>query len=128
MLTLKFTKRNKGEDKQDELKAVYYGGKSGNESISIKPIEFEKVYREVGQSGVINLEGEGKKLQALIHEVQYAPVRYTPIHVDFYVVEKGEKINLGNPRKTGQTRPLRSYRSLRRCCGCGCCHSRRRPF
>ena len=95
MLTLKYKNRKTGE-KGDGLKAVYYGGKGDSQAIFIEPIEFEKVYREAGQSGVVNLDGE-KKLQALVQDVQYDPVKYTPIHVDFYTVEKGEKINAPIP-------------------------------
>lgn len=97
MLTLNFTKRNKGENKEGMLKAVYYSGKQAAEAIFIDAIEFQKLYREAGESSVISLEGEGKKLQAMVQDVQYDPVKYIPQHVDFYIVEKGSKIDAHIP-------------------------------
>ncbi len=97
MLTLKFTKRNKGENKSGMLKAVYYNSKQKVESIFVDAIEFRKIYRETGSSSVFNLEGEGKKLQAMVQDIQNDPVKYEPIHVDFYIVEKGSKIDTEIP-------------------------------
>lgn len=97
MLTLKFTNRNKGEEKEGMLKGVYYGAKEKAQAIFVDAVEFEKTYRETGKSSVINLEGEGKKLQAIVQEVAYEPIQYIPNHVDFYIVEKGVKINANIP-------------------------------
>lgn len=97
MLTLKFTNRDKGEEKDGMLKAVYYGAKEKAQAIFIDAIEFEKLYREAGQTSVISLEGEGKKLQALVQDIAYEPIKYVPNHVDFYIVEKGVKINARIP-------------------------------
>ncbi|HPX52454.1 MAG TPA: 50S ribosomal protein L25 [Candidatus Paceibacterota bacterium] len=97
MLTLKFTNRNKGEEKEGMLKGVYYGAKEKAQAIFVDAVEFEKTYRETGKSSVVNLEGEGKKLQAIVQEVAYEPIQYIPNHVDFYIVEKGVKINANIP-------------------------------
>lgn len=97
MLTLKFTNRNKGEEKEGMLKGVYYGAKEKAQAIFVDAVEFEKTYRETGKSSVINLEGERKKLQAIVQEVAYEPIQYIPNHVDFYIVEKGVKINANIP-------------------------------
>ncbi len=97
MLSLNFIKRNKGESKEGMLKAVYYGTKQKAESIFIDTIEFIKLYRQTGQSSVISLEGEGKKLQAMVQDISYEPVKYEPIHVDFYIVEKGATIDAKVP-------------------------------
>ena len=97
MLSLNFTKRNKGESKDGMLKAVYYGTKEKAESIFVDAIEFTKLYRVAGKSSVISLEGEGKKLQAMVQDVSYEPVKYEPIHVDFYIVEKGATIDAKVP-------------------------------
>lgn len=96
MLTIKFTKRNKGENQEGMLKAVYYSSKVKPEAIFVDAIEFEKIYREAGKSSVINLDGD-KKLQAIVQDVAYDPVRYEPNHVDFYIVEKGAKIDAEVP-------------------------------
>ncbi len=97
MLSLNFTKREKGERKEDMLKAVYYGTKEKATPIFVNAIDFMKVYREARQSSIISLEGEEKKIQALVQDVSYDPVKYVPIHVDFYIVEKGAKIDAKVP-------------------------------
>lgn len=97
MLTLKFINRNKGEDKEGMLKAVYYGAKEKAQAIFVDAIEFEKLYREAGRSTVINIEGEGKKFQVMVKDVSYEPIKYIPNHIDFYVVEKGVKIDAHIP-------------------------------
>lgn len=97
MLSLDFIKREKGENKEDMLKAVYYGAKEKATPIFVNAIDFMKVYREAGQSSIISLNGEGKKIQALVQDVSYEPVKYIPIHADFYIVEKGAKIDTKVP-------------------------------
>lgn len=93
MLILKFINREKGEERVGMLKAVYYGAKEKAQSIFVDSIEFGKLYREAGQSSVITLEGEGKKFQVMVKDVSYEPIKYIPNHIDFYVVEKGVKID-----------------------------------
>lgn len=97
MLKLDFIKRKRGESKKDMLKAVFYGKKEKAEAIFVNFIDFIKIYREVGQSSVLSLEGEGKKFQAIVQDVSYDPVKYEPIHVDFYIIEKGAKIDAKIP-------------------------------
>lgn len=97
MLSLDFIKREKGENKEDMLKAVYYGAKEKATPIFVNATDFMKVYREAGQSSIISLNGEGKKIQALAQDVSYEPVKYIPIHADFYIVEKGAKIDTKVP-------------------------------
>ena len=106
MLSLDFIKREKGENKEDMLKAVYYGAKEKATPIFVNATDFMKVYREAGQSSIISLNGEGKKIQTLVQDVSYEPVKYIPIHADFYIVEKGAKID------TKST--IRIYRNIRR--------------
>ncbi len=93
MLVLNFTNRNKRENKEGMLKAVFYGAKQESVAIFVDKIAFEKVYREAGQTSVISLEGEGKKYQVIVKDISYDPVKYLPNHVDFYTVEKGVKID-----------------------------------
>ena len=86
MLSLNFEKRTKGEEKAGMLKAVYYGEKEKSTPIFVDAIAFGKVYKEAGESSVIALNGE-KKVQAMVQDVAYDPVKNKPIHVDFYTIE-----------------------------------------
>lgn len=110
MLSLNFIKRNKGESKEGMLKAVYYRTKEKSEPIFVDAIEFTKLYRQSGQSSVISLEGEGKKLQAMVQDVAYEPVKYEPVHVDFYIVEKGATIDAKVPLEfVGVSEGVKTY-------------------
>ncbi len=79
------------------LPAVFYG--SGNEStpISVDSKEFDKVYDEAGESQTITLDVEGKKVDALVHQVDRHPMSNTPIHVDFLVIDTSKPIEVAVP-------------------------------
>lgn len=96
MLSLNFEKRTKGEEKEGMLKAVYYGEKEKSTPIFVDAIAFVKVFKEAGESSVIALNGD-KKIQAMVQDVAYDPVKNTPIHVDFYTIEKGASIDASVP-------------------------------
>jgi large subunit ribosomal protein L25 len=98
-----------GEEKDGMLKAVFYGAKEKSTPIFLNAIDFKKVYREAGESSVISLEGEGRKLQAIVQDVSYNPVKNTPIHVDFYIIEKGAKIDAHVPLEfVGESEAIKS--------------------
>lgn len=110
MLSLNFSNRNKGEDKEGMLKAVFYGAKEKSTPIFLNTIEFKKVYREAGESSVIELTGEGKKLQAIVQDVSYDSIKNTPIHVDFYIIEKGAKIDTHVPLEfVGESEAVKTF-------------------
>lgn len=110
MLSLNFTNRNKGEEKEGMLKGVFYGTKESSTPIFIEAVAFEKLYRVSGESSVIELEGEGKKLQVLVQDVSYDPIKNFPIHVDFYVVEKGAKVDASIPLEfVGESEAVKTY-------------------
>jgi len=66
------------------IPAVLYGSKTKNTVIEISSKDFEKIYREAGESSLVNLDVEGKKFPVLIHEVQKNPITEKFIHVDFF--------------------------------------------
>ncbi len=95
MLTLEVKTRQKGglsaSRKAGKLPAVLYGRHEVSTPITVDTKSFEKVFRSAGESSVITLSGLGEVKQALIHDVSVDPVSGTPIHADFYVIEKGQK-------------------------------------
>jgi len=97
MLSLNFTNRKKSEKKDSYLPAVFYGPEQNSTPIFINTIEFTSLYRKTGKSAVFLLEGEGLKLQAMTHEISYDPVKNSPIHIDFYIIEKGAKVTTHVP-------------------------------
>jgi large subunit ribosomal protein L25 len=102
MLTLSVEKRNAKEKigparKAGKIPAVFYGRKEKSTPIWVSQKDFTKVLKNAGESTVIVLKGAGDDHEALIHEIDRDPVRETVRHADFYVVEKGQKIQVGVP-------------------------------
>ena len=79
------------------MAGVFYGRKEASTPIVLSKSAFKKVFREAGESAVINLKADGKELEALIHEVDIDPVRGEPRHADFYIIEKGKKVQVKVP-------------------------------
>jgi large subunit ribosomal protein L25 len=79
------------------IPAVFYGPKEAPQSIQINYPDFEKVFKTAGESTVVVLDLDGKSFETLIHDVAYHPVRGTISHVDFYVLEKGKKVQVNIP-------------------------------
>ncbi len=79
--------RNKGV-----LPGVLYGQKMKNADLEISMKEFEKVYREAGESTLVSLEIEDKKALVLIHELQRNPLTNEFVHIDFYQPSLKEEI------------------------------------
>jgi large subunit ribosomal protein L25 len=83
--------------KKGLLPCVYYGPKEKPVSVLANQAEFLKILRQAGESTVIALEKGKEEIEVLIHEVSYDPVRGDVIHVDFYVPEKGKKVEVEVP-------------------------------
>lgn len=80
-----------------KIPAVLYGRKVKNIPLEIDYKDFEKVFREAGESSLISLkiEGEKKIYQVLVHDVQRDSLKGRFIHVDFYhpsLTEKTEAV------------------------------------
>ncbi|OHA20133.1 MAG: hypothetical protein A2849_03540 [Candidatus Taylorbacteria bacterium RIFCSPHIGHO2_01_FULL_51_15] len=101
MLELRVEKRAAGERAKLRVRgfipAVFYGRKESSTPIAIALKDFKKVLKEAGESTVIKLSGLGEEKEALIHEVDYEPVSGEPRHADFYVFEKGQKVQVAVP-------------------------------
>jgi large subunit ribosomal protein L25 len=82
---------------EGKVPAVLYGPKEPTASIAVDAKVFDKVFKEAGESTVVTLQGLGEDKDAMIHEVTYHPVTGKPLHVDFYVIEKGKKVQTNVP-------------------------------
>jgi large subunit ribosomal protein L25 len=102
MITIQGTVRSKA-DKLDVIRAngmtpaVVYGAGTPSTSLSVPAQQFIKVFKEAGESEIVTLELEGKKLNVLIHEVQWHPVKDMVMHADFYVVDMNKEIEVAVP-------------------------------
>ncbi len=82
---------------QGKLPAVVYGPKHESTNLFLDGKEFEKVFREAGESSVLLLTGVGEDAEVLVQEVAYDPVKGGLKHVDFYAIEKGKEVTVNIP-------------------------------
>jgi len=73
------------------LPANLYGDKVKSQALEIPIKEFQKVYEQVGESGLVDLMIDGQTNPILIHNVQLHPVTDEPLHADFHKVSLTEK-------------------------------------
>ena len=83
--------------KEGFIPAVVYGPKEAAMSVSIDARMLQSVWQEAGETTIVTLKGAGSDKDTLIHDVQIHPVTGTLVHVDFYVLEKGKKIEISVP-------------------------------
>jgi large subunit ribosomal protein L25 len=79
------------------IPAVFYGHKQASTAISIKEVDFLKVWKQVGESSVIHLTGKDIDHEVLIQDIDLDPVTDNVRHADFYVIEKGKKVTVDVP-------------------------------
>lgn len=102
MLKLEALKRDTKLDtsklrEEGKIPAVFYGPKEDATPITLSLSNFQSVYSQVGESGVIILKEGDNSHEVLIHDVQVDAVSGKPLHVDFYVIEKGKKLTVSVP-------------------------------
>jgi len=82
---------------QGILPATVYGKKITSENISVALDAFLRIYKEAGETGVVELTVSGATKPVLIHHVQYDPVDSSVLHVEFYQVDLKEKVRTKVP-------------------------------
>jgi large subunit ribosomal protein L25 len=83
--------------KAGKVPAVFYGKKEASIAISIPRTDFLKVWQEAGESSVVTLETPLGEKESLIQAVDLDPISGVPRHADFYVFEKGHKVEVELP-------------------------------
>lgn len=85
--------------KKGVIPAVLYGPEIKNLPLEVDLKEFEKIYKEAGESSLVSLEVERKKkrFHVLIHDVERDPLTLKPLHVDFYQPKLKEKVEATVP-------------------------------
>jgi large subunit ribosomal protein L25 len=103
MLSLTVEKRESAQKLEairasGKMPAVFYGPKEASTSVSVDAKEFGKIWKKAGESSVIILKDDkGNEHESLIHEVDVHPLTGEPRHADFYVIEKGKKVEVSVP-------------------------------
>ena len=83
--------------KEDIVPAVMYGNKIASQNILVNYLDFQRVYEKAGESALIELETEGKKVNALVHDIQLDPLSGKFTHVDFFQVNMKEEVETEIP-------------------------------
>lgn len=107
MNTLTAIKRSKTDKLADirsngMVPAVVYGAQVENTPISVSSVNFQKVFKVVGETSTIVLELEDekktkKKVDVLIHDIQVDPIKGFPIHIDFLAIDMNKPIEVEVP-------------------------------
>lgn len=101
-----FGKKVKALRKEGILPGSIYGKGIKSLSVQVPVKEFEKTYKEVGETGLVEISldsdpstgsGQGKSRPVLIKNVQLDPRTMVAIHADFYQVNLAEKIKASVP-------------------------------
>jgi len=79
------------------MPAVFYGHKKEATPIQINKTDFIKAWKNAGESTVIKITTPEGEIEALIHDVDIDPITGEPRHADFYVFEKGHKVEIAVP-------------------------------
>jgi large subunit ribosomal protein L25 len=74
-----------------------YGKGLNSYALQVKLPEFENVYKEAGDTGLVDLSFDGKTKPVLIKNLQMNYATRTLLHVDFYQVNLKEKVKATVP-------------------------------
>ncbi len=99
-ITVNITARAGGVDttrEEGNVPAVFYGPQEDTMSISVNAKDFEKIWKDAGESTIVILKGLGEDKEALIKTVQWHPITDEAIHIDFYIIERGKKLTVSVP-------------------------------
>lgn len=83
--------------KKGLIPGVLFGKGVESTPLSIEKVAFQKIWKEVGESGTISIETEKGTSPALISDVQYDPIINTPIHIDFRIVDMNKPVEVDIP-------------------------------
>ncbi len=85
--------------KEGLIPANIFGKRIKSQSLSLDKKEFEKVFEEVGETRIVNLEVEGEKEShpVMVQNLQRNPVTEEILHADLRQVILTEKVTAGIP-------------------------------
>jgi large subunit ribosomal protein L25 len=78
-------KKVKALRREGLIPGVVYGPViDGTITVSVEERELLRIYKAIGLNSLLKLEWEGGSQSVFIREVQVDPVRWNPVHVDFF--------------------------------------------
>ncbi len=89
------------------LPANIYGKDIKSQAVQVPYKEFEPIYKEVGETGLIDVAVDGQLRPVLIHNVQLDHFTRQPLHADFFQVNLKEKVKTMVPIElTGEAKAV----------------------
>ncbi len=97
MITLKATARDTKQKpgkmrRGGSVPCVVYGTMKDNLHIQCDEIALHKAFVQAGESTLVELDVEGKKVPVLFKDIDFDPVTDREIHADFYAVDMKKEI------------------------------------
>lgn len=94
-----FGKKSKLVKMAGQIPAVVYGPGVKNVSVQVDEKEFIKVFKQAGESSLVELlvEGEKDKKLILVHDIQKDPVSDEITHIDFYQPDLKKEVEVEVP-------------------------------
>lgn len=83
--------------KKGFLPGVLYGEGIQSTPIATSFVDFERAFRQAGESTLVTLNVDGKSHNVLIHDIAYHAIKGNPIHADFYAVRMDKAIRATVP-------------------------------
>lgn len=97
-------KKVKALRREGLIPGVVYGPVvDGTVQVSVEQKEFLRIYKAIGLNSLMTLEWDGGSQPVFIREVQVDPVRWNPLHIDFFapnlrvVITSPVPVTLGEP-------------------------------
>jgi large subunit ribosomal protein L25 len=97
-------KKVKALRREGLIPGVVYGPVvEGTVQVSVEQKEFLRIYKAIGLNSLMTLEWDGGSQPVFIREVQVDPVRWNPLHIDFFapnlrvVITSHVPVTLGEP-------------------------------
>ena len=103
------TKEINLERKAGKIPAEIYGKEQANQHLTVDKVEFDKLYRQAGESSLVDLAiDKAEPIKVLIYDIQKDPVKDIITHIDFYQVDMTKPFTLQVPLEfTGESKAVK---------------------
>lgn len=116
MVSLSAAPREDVASNRLRMKGVVPGvvyGNHDNTKVQCAENALLKAYSKAGESTLVELDLDGKKIPVLFHELAFDPVSDRMIHVDFYAVDMKKEIEADIPvRLTGESPAVKELAAI----------------
>lgn len=76
------------------IPSVIYGQGKEPSTVAVEGVELLKTIRDEGRNAILTLDVEGESVDVMLHEYQTDPVKGEVTHIDFYIVDLTEEMDV----------------------------------